>query len=194
MTQILLWDVMGTLVHDPFFAEMPEFFGMSFEDLLRAKHPTAWVEFELGRRSEPSFLDDFFEDRRAFDQAGFLRAVGDSYRWLPGMEELLAELCDAGNPMHAFSNYPIWYRMIEDRLGLARYLHWTFVSCLIGLRKPDLAAYAHVVDTLGVPAESCVFIDDRQSNVRAARESGLQGVLFEGVDPLRRALTQVGVL
>ena len=32
MRPVLLFDVMGTLVHDPFFAEMPEFFGMSFDE------------------------------------------------------------------------------------------------------------------------------------------------------------------
>ena len=30
MRPTLLWDVMGTLVYDPFFAEMPDFFGMSW--------------------------------------------------------------------------------------------------------------------------------------------------------------------
>ena len=194
MTRILLWDVMGTLVHDPFFVEMPDFFGLSFDDLLRAKHPTAWIEFELGRRSESSFLDDFFDDRRAYDQAAFVRAVRGSYRWLPGMEELLAELRQAGHAMHAFSNYPIWYRMIEERLGLSRYLQWTFVSCLIGFRKPDPAAYSHVVQALGAPAEACVFVDDRLSNIRGAQEAGLEGVLFEGVDALRQALAHAGVL
>ena len=26
--RVILWDVMGTLVHDPFFVEIPQFFGM----------------------------------------------------------------------------------------------------------------------------------------------------------------------
>ena len=50
----LLFDVMGTLVHAPFFEEMPEFFGMAFQDLLRTLRPGPWVEFELGRRTEPT--------------------------------------------------------------------------------------------------------------------------------------------
>lgn len=191
---ILLWDVMGTLVHDPFYEEMPEFFGVPFGDLLRSLRPGAWVEFELGRRTEQEFLNDFFADGRSFDQLGFVNTVRASYRWLPGMEALLGELRNAGCPMHTFSNYPVWYRMIEERLGVSRYVDWTFVSCLMGLRKPDAAAYAHVVDVLGSPAEQCVFVDDRAGNCGAAREAGIHAIRFEGVEPLRESLRSASIL
>ena len=152
MRSIVLWDVMGTLVHDPFFVEMPEFFGMTFDAMLEAKHPSAWVEFELGERSERSFLDNFFADGRDFDRRGFVSTIRSSYRWLPGLEELLAELRATESAMHAFSNYPVWYQLIEERLRPSRFLDWTFVSCITGRRKPDPAAYAHVLNQLGVPA------------------------------------------
>jgi len=185
---------MGTLVHDPFFVEMPEFFGMTFEAMLDATHPSAWVEFELGRRSEEDFLESFFADGRDFDRRGFVSTIRSSYRWLPGLEELLAELRDAGFIMHAFSNYPVWYRLIEERLSPSRFLDWRFVSCITGLRKPDSAAYEHALNELGVPAEQCVFIDDRVGNCEAAQQGGIRSVLFEGAGPLRASLRDAGVL
>lgn len=191
---ILLWDVMGTLVHDPFFAEMPGFFGLTFDELLEAKHPSAWVEFELGRISEEEFLDRFFADGREFDQRGFVDEVRASYRWLPGIEELLSELAEAGTTMHAFSNYPVWYRLIEERLGLSRFLEWTFVSCRTGVRKPDAAAYANVLRALNVSAERCIFIDDRESNCDAARQSGIHAVQYRGIEPLRDSLSSAGLI
>ena len=72
---ILLFDVMDTLVHEPFFQEIPAFFGLSQAELMAAKHPSALVEFELGRTSEGEFLARFFRDGRAFDHAGFVRTV-----------------------------------------------------------------------------------------------------------------------
>jgi len=194
MARVLLWDVMGTLVHDPFFSEMPEFFGMSFDSMLAAKHPTAWVEFELDRRTESEFLDDFFADRRDFDRRGFVDVVRTAYRWLPGMEELLAELRGHGFTMHAFSNYPVWYELIEQRLELSRFLDWTFVSCRTGLRKPDPAAYVRVLNELGVPAEQLVLVDDRKRNCQAALQGGIEAVRFEGVDSVRAYLTESGML
>ncbi len=194
MSPVVLWDVMGTLVHDPFYEEMPDFFGVSFRELLTMLRPGPWVEFELGRRSESEFLDDFFADGREFDQRAFVRTVRDAYRWLPGMEELLAELSAAGRPMHAFSNYPIWYQMIEERLRLSRFARWSFVSCLVGHRKPDPEVYAYVLRELGIPAAECVFIDDRESNCEPAREAGITAIRFEGVGPLRVSLREAGVL
>ena len=191
MKPIILWDVMGTLVHDPFYEEMPEFFDVPFRDLLRSLQPGAWVDFELGNRTEREFLRDFFSDGRPFDHDAFVRTVRNAYRWLPGMETLLAELRAGGHAMHTFSNYPVWYRMIEDRLRLSRFLDWTFVSCLIGLRKPDPAAYSHVLQELGAPADQCVFIDDRASNCDAAAAAGIRSIRFEGVAQLRDALRSV---
>jgi HAD superfamily hydrolase (TIGR01509 family) len=194
MRPIVLWDVMSTLVHDPFYVEMPEFFGLSFEALLQSLKPGPWVEFELGQRTEDSFLNDFFADGRDFDRAGFVHAVRSAYRWMPGLEDLVAELHGAGRSMHAFSNYPIWYQMIEERLALSRFIEWSFVSCKMRLRKPDPAAYAHVLGELGVDPGRCVFIDDRSSNCEAAREAGIHSIVFEGVDALRASLRDAGVL
>ncbi|XP_048227382.1 flavin mononucleotide hydrolase 1, chloroplatic isoform X2 [Ricinus communis] len=45
---ILLFDIMDTIVRDPFYHDIPNFFGMSFEELIECKDPTAWIEFEKG--------------------------------------------------------------------------------------------------------------------------------------------------
>ena len=194
MKPIILWDVMGTLVHDPFYEEMPEFFGVSFDGLLRQLKPGPWVEFELGKRTQSEFLVDFFADGRRFDHEGFVECVRDAYRWLPGMKELVSELHAEGVMMHTLSNYPVWYEMIEKRLAVSRFVDWTFVSCHMALRKPDPAVYAHVLRELGVEASRCVFVDDRENNCAAAREAGFQAIRFEGADAVRRSLGDAGAL
>lgn len=185
---IVLFDVMGTLVHDPFFWEVPQFLGMGLEQLLAEKHPTAWREFEHGLRTEEEYVVDFFADGRPVDLDGLRKTMTEAYYLLDGMEELLQELHAAGVAMHALSNYSIWYQWIEERLKLSRYLEWTFVSCLSGHRKPAPEIYQHAVQTLGVPASQCLFIDDRESNCEGARAVGMESVLFRGADALRDEL------
>jgi hypothetical protein len=118
---VLLLDVMGTLVHEPFFDELPAFFGMTLDELLAAKHPTAWIEFEHGRLSEAGYLARYFRDGRSVDGAALRAHMTAAYRWLDGVPELLAELHAAGRPMHALSNYPVWYELIEAKLSLSRW-------------------------------------------------------------------------
>lgn len=52
-----------------------------------------------------------------------------NYVIIDGMEELLLGLRSAGYDMHIMSNYPMWYKLVEERCQLSRFLPWTFVSC-----------------------------------------------------------------
>ena len=52
---------------------MPAFFGLTFDELLAAKHPTAWVEFERGDIDQQRLFDKFFKDGRPFDGEGLVR-------------------------------------------------------------------------------------------------------------------------
>ncbi|MCO4769499.1 MAG: HAD-IA family hydrolase [Deltaproteobacteria bacterium] len=191
---VVLLDVMDTIVWDP-YRLIPEFFGTKdWRPLFEARDRSAWLEYERGEIDEQAFLDRFFIDGRPFDKEGLRRLMFDNYRWLDGMESLLGRLCEAGTELHALSNYPDWYLAIEDRLGLSRYLKWTFVSCLTGVRKPDAEAYLGPVRRLGRPADELIFVDDRTKNVDAARAAGLHGVLFEGAASLERSLKELGAL
>ena len=189
----LLLDVMSTLVYDPFFVEVPAHFGMTLEGLLKDKHPTAWLEFERNEISEKEFYERFFGDGRAFDGPRMKEAMAGSYRYLDGIEELLADLHAADVPMHALSNYPDWYLVIEEKLRLSRYLEWSFVSCITGHRKPAQEAYAAATETLGVSPSECIFVDDRGVNCKAAAAFGMHAIKFQGAGALRTELAGLGI-
>lgn len=191
--RVLLLDVMGTLVYDPFYREIPAFFGMSLERLIAEKDPHAWLWFEEGRTTERELLRDFFADRREFDHAGLKRTMREAYRWLDGVRDLVQDLARAGHEMHALSNYSEWYAWIEEELGIAEFVRWSFVSCDTGHRKPGARAYTTAAETLGRPVETCLFVDDREVNVRAAREVGMDAVLFQSADQLADELAKRGI-
>jgi HAD superfamily hydrolase (TIGR01509 family) len=189
---ILLFDVMDTLVHDPFYDAIPAFFDMTMAELLDAKDPDAWPDFETGKIDEKTFLTRFFADGRAIDPVALKRCLMVSYQWLDGVEEVLDELSGLGVPMHALSNYPTWYRLIERKLSCSRYFNWSFVSCVTGFRKPARTAYEHALSVLGVSAGRCIFIDDRASNCDGAREAGLRAIHFTDAGQLRGELERLG--
>ncbi len=188
---VLLWDVMDTLVYDPFNREIPEYFGLTHAELLAQKHPTAWIELEHGRLEPQAYLRTMFRDPRQIDPERFERHVRSAYRFMEGTEALLKELATQGTEMHALSNYPVWYRWIEDELSLSRYVKWSFVSCQTGLRKPDPEAFRHAAEQLGRSPGDCVFIDDRQKNCDAAASVGMRTIRFESASQIRDALTEL---
>ncbi len=191
MSRILLLDVMDTVVRDP-YRRIPAFFGLPIPELWPLVDRDVWPAFERGEIDEAEFLASFFRDRRTFDHAAFLAMIRDGYRFVDGMEELLAELRAGGVPMHALSNYPSWYERIEEKLAVSRYLPWTFVSCRTGLRKPDPEAYLGAARALGVEPAACTFVDDRDANCAAAEAVGMEAIVFRGADALRRDLGLAG--
>ena len=187
----LLLDVMSTLVYDPYAVELPAFFSLSMRELFSRVHPTAWVRFERAEIDEQTFFQLFLPDHpEAIDGPALRAMLHGAYRFLDGVEPLLQDLRASGIPMHALSNYPIWYEVIEDKLALSRYLSWQFVSWKTGIRKPDKGAYTGAARALGLRPDQCVFVDDRDSNCRAAAAVGMHTVCFDGdADALRDALT-----
>ncbi|MDH5675135.1 MAG: HAD-IA family hydrolase [Myxococcales bacterium] len=195
MSSVILWDLMDTLVHDPFYREVPAFFGMSLDELIAVKHPRLWGQFELGRVDETTLLRDFFRDGRSFDGPGLKRCMVESCGWIAGIEALLAELKAAGVAMHLLSNYSPWYADYVERLGIGRYIEPSFVSCNTGVRKPDARAFLGPCQQLGVAPERCLLIDDREQNTAAAASLGLDTIRFQGeAAALRDELTRRGLL
>jgi FMN hydrolase / 5-amino-6-(5-phospho-D-ribitylamino)uracil phosphatase len=188
---ILLLDVLDTLVHDPFYAEVLEFFAMDLDSLFAVKSKQAWLEFERGELDEAALVDRYFTDGRPLDLAGLRACMSGAYRFLPGIEALLTELREAGVQMHALSNYPVWFELIEARLELSRFVEWSFVSCRTGVRKPDPQAYLGAARALGKDPAQCLFVDDREANCVAARALGMPALRFRGADELRAALHEI---
>lgn len=193
--RVILWDIMDTLVRDPFFTHMPGFFGQSFEGLVKRLQPATWVEFELGKLNELEFYARFFRDGSPIDGPALKRCMAQAYDWIDGMPELLKELRSRKVSMHALSNYPEWYQLVEERLAVSELVPLTFISCRTGFRKPAPEAFLHACEALGEAPEHCLLIDDRPKNCEAAREVGLQSLHFDGsISKLRQALVAHSLL
>lgn len=191
---VILFDVMDTLVTDPYYCAMPDFFGMSRKELRRAIHPTSWIEFEEGHISGAEYVARFFRDGRCVDGDALNACLKDAYDWVDGASQVLADLQDAGYEMHALSNYSTWYRIIEEKLQLSRYVQWSFVSCLTGLRKPAPEAYQSAAETLQVDVGDCLLVDDRIVNVDAARDVGMDAIQAESSPQVRAELVRRRIL
>lgn len=62
------------------------------------------------------------------------------------------------------------------------------ISGRIGMRKPEPEIYLHAADALDVSPSACVFVDDFEVNVEAARKLGMRAVLHTDVELTLRQL------
>jgi 2-haloacid dehalogenase len=67
------------------------------------------------------------------------------------------------------------------------------VSGLEGLVKPDPRIYRVFCERYGLAPDSCVFIDDSEPNIVAARKFGMHGVHFKDPATTRKELIALGL-
>jgi putative hydrolase of the HAD superfamily len=109
----------------------------------------------------------------------------------PAMVELIGELAGQGRTLGLLSN------IVADLVPVFEARHGAWLShfatlaysCDTGVAKPDHRAYEIVAERLGVAPRDCLFIDDREVNVVAAREVGMRAEVFGGPDQVRALLT-----
>lgn len=114
---------------------------------------------------------------------------------MPGIAPLLKQAAQQ-LPLYAFSNTNAAHvaHFSQAYADVLSHFREIFLSSSIGLRKPDAAAYDHVVKAIGVPAERIVFFDDLAENVAAARNCGLQAVHVTSPTSVAEALANLGVV
>lgn len=86
-------------------------------------------------------------------------------------EACLRELVDRGYRVHALSNYPAEHvAFLYRRFAFMRDFHTVVLSGIVGTVKPDERLYRYLLDRIG--GGPCLFVDDREENVEAARRCG----------------------
>ena len=194
--KIIIFDLMDTVVVDPFFHVFPQYFQMPLEQLFKLKEDANWPKFEIGEIEEADYFTNFFRADTGIKlaQPDHLKAaIFNAYRYIPGMEELLSHLHSQGYPLWIHSNYSHWFEEVRTRLQLDRYFSGYAVSYQLKIRKPAPQAYHAALTLMGYPAEQGLFIDDREANIVAAQQVGLATSLFTNVENLRRDLASQGI-
>ena len=191
---LILFDVMDTLVVDPFFRGFEkDLFGIEggISSLFAIKDQESFIAFEKGEISEAEHFETYFSDRRPCNGIKVVRYMQERYDWVAGMRELAKELKLHGVPMAAFSNYPApWAPHIEQAVGLSSLVPWAFVSGEAGFRKPSPEAFSAALAAVGRRANEVIFVDDSQTNTDAATALGIKSVHFESAAALRPVLWQ----
>jgi HAD superfamily hydrolase (TIGR01509 family) len=121
----------------------------------------------------------------------FRNWVGGLY---DGTEALLAELSQWYRLGCFSNNNEIWWPQIRDQLGMGRLLNDYFLSHEIGMRKPDLPAFEHVIQRLDMEPNQIVFFDDFEENVMAAQKVGINAFVTRGLPEVQEQLNMLGVL
>ncbi len=104
----------------------------------------------------------------------------------PETVELLAALRQRDVSLHVLSNFSAeTYPLIRARYDFLGWFDSHMLSADVDLAKPDPAIYKLLLARIGRQPYECLFIDDSEPNVLAARELGIEAIHFISPEGLR---------
>ncbi len=92
------------------------------------------------------------------------------------------------------NDFPVWllsntndfhYDILLEHFPFMQWVNGGIYSFMVGSMKPEPAIYEYAIPKSGLRPEEILFIDDLEVNVQAARDLGLNAIVYHDYDGLR---------
>lgn len=104
------------------------------------------------------------------------------YKLLPPIEEIhnwIKTLKKQGVHLYLCSNAPVIFEKNVHFYPILHEFEGTVFSGSLQLTKPQPEIYLHLLQKYQLKAETCFFIDDKEMNVEAAKQCGIDGMVYQ---------------
>jgi 2-haloacid dehalogenase len=134
------------------------------------------------------------------EHADLIRAYRDRFQetltgLVPEGNALLRQVRAAGLPCYGLTNWSgETYDETAPAMPFLPELEHVAVSGHLKMAKPAPEIYLHLLEIIGLPPESCAFIDDSMANIEAAERLGMRGVHFRNDGTTAARLRQAGAV
>lgn len=162
-------------------------------DLLKQSifyHPD-WLALDRGTLTEEDAITNFHL-RTGFapdEIAELLQEIRESLTPKEETWALLYELHQQGHPLYCLSNMPAsTFAFLKSQYDRWHVFQGIVISGEIGMMKPDLEIFEHLLSSYKLKPEQTVFIDDLEVNVLGARQVGMHAIQFSNADECRQTL------
>jgi len=167
------------------------FFGFDYHEF-DAKHRLYYNLHETGHISLSQYLDQvLFYKKQNFSKDAFIEFMHGESQAYEETIRYFQRLKEAHNlRVAALSNEG--YELTRYRIHafqLNAFIDEFFVSCFIGLQKPDPRFYETALNVMQVKKESILYIDDREHLVEAVGTLGYKGIQCKQSEDFRATVT-----
>ena len=93
-----------------------------------------------------------------------------------------------------FTNYNRdFWKAIEERFDMDKYFDEGLVSYQAKSRKPLPGGFKLLMDRYNVKPEETIFLDDKEGNLKHAKEMDINTIHFKSLDQLKEEMRKLGV-
>ena len=188
MIKNVIFDIGNVLVSFDWYVLAREI-GFTDEDLeilMQKVIGDRWNEFDRGVMPEEEALKYVQEVIPGLEEkfATLWNRIDEAIEVYPYVDEWMRRLKDDGYHIYLLSNFPrnLFKKEAEEKFGFIRYVDGKIISSFVRMIKPDLEIYECLLDTFGLNAGECVFLDDRKKNTEAASKLGIHTIVFQNFE------------
>ena len=199
MIKALIFDlgrVLVNLVPEASYARMAALSGLSRDEMQRRLRDSGLNhEFESGRISSQDFARRVCELLGADIPFATFRevwcAMVDQGAIIP--EEFIVSLRLKYRLVLLSNTNELHFEMLKERCPVLSHFDACTLSYQVGAQKPDAAIYHDAVAKAMCEPGECFYTDDIEAYVEAARQIGIHGAQFVGLENLKIDLRGAGV-
>lgn len=175
--------------------------GIHGEDRKRLAKATVqnplWHEFDRGSKSLEELIPLFVANDPEIEATIrlFFSDVHDIVAKFDYAIPWIESLKTAGYHVYVLSNFPeVGHKQCKEALDFLPHVDGGILSYQDKLIKPDPAIYQLLLKRYGLQADECVFLDDLERNIEAAKQEGMHGIVFVDQEQAIAELAKLGVV
>ncbi len=193
----VIFDLGGVYFTDgakAFSKNMEKLYGVPLDKVLAVISGEAGNDYRTGRLSPEQF---WALAKKAWDLSIDEKTLSslwiDQYTPIDGTVDIVDSLRTSYELLFLSDNAPDRVAALEEKYHFQGKFKDGVFSHLVGTRKPDPKIYETALALSSSPAEQCVYIDDKASNVLPAEAFGMKGITFTSPEQLRTDLETLGL-
>lgn len=154
-----------------------------------------WNESDRSVLSDEEQLQVFIEKAPAYEKEIrlFWDHVGTAIWQYDYVKSWMQELKDRGYRLYILSNYArrTYAQTREKALSFLENVDGQMFSFEVHQIKPEPEIYQTLLEKFDLKPEECVFLDDREENIRGAEAAGIHGIQFTGYEAAKEKLEEI---
>lgn len=153
-----------------------------------------WNEYDKGIMTETEVINKYIEIypeledavRKVFsDMKGIVRRFEYTDEWIESLKEQNIRVLYLSNISKTL------YNDCEEELNFISDMDGGILSFEEKCSKPDSEIYKKLINKYNLEPDACIFVDDRQANIKAATNNGLNGIYFNSYDEASREIIEL---
>jgi putative hydrolase of the HAD superfamily len=148
----------------------------------------------IGKISEREFIKEFLSASKLnITIEEYIEVFKKGIEPIPGMKEILESLKARYHLATLINESSEWANYKLDVSKFREFFEINVVSGDIGYAKPEAAFYMRALEMLKAKPAECIFTDDKKENCDAAKNLGIEAILFRNPEQLRKELASYSI-